>query len=162
MKGKIFCHPERSEGPRKQHHVPLGGLYVSSARFFVALRMTILMLVLFNISSASLVASTNQTTEKTFSATRKLKRGVVNMLISPGEVGKHMMREVEFAKPDYAKPFYGTFYGFFKGMGYGVARFGSGFIDFLTFPVPYIHGKESLFPLDPFTYEMTQKEVVGI
>ncbi|PIQ87594.1 MAG: hypothetical protein COV74_00065 [Candidatus Omnitrophica bacterium CG11_big_fil_rev_8_21_14_0_20_45_26] len=88
----------------------------------------------------------------------KLKRGIVNVLTSPGEIGKYALKTTLEAEPDYLGPVYGVFYGMPKGFGYGAVRFISGFIDFFTFYWEKPANWEPLIPVEPFTFKETSLE----
>lgn len=61
----------------------------------------------------------------------KLGRGIVNVLTGWVEIPKTIAKE--WRRTD---PFTGTVIGFFKGLGWGVARTLAGFYEVLSFPFP--------------------------
>ena len=90
----------------------------------------------------------------------KLKRGVLNALSAPAEIPKHMINTTTHTSPDYLGPIYGVFYGFPKGVGYGLVRLASGAIDTLSFPVSIPSGWGALIPLEPFTFDESRQSIL--
>lgn len=76
----------------------------------------------------------NSDIEKIFG---KLGRGVVNVLTGWVEIPKTIAKE--WRRTD---PFTGTIVGFFKGLGWGVARTLAGFYEVVSFPFPVPRGYE--------------------
>ena len=147
------------------------------APFFGAVLFTAVFLFPSQIDSLAEVVSSQQTTsvsEKTnqpaLSSVKtavskkprmwtKLGRGLKNIITSPLEIQKNMVREGMKADPDFFAPIYGVFYGFMKGTGLMVGRVVSGAVDVLTFPINFPKNWRPLLPIDSFSFEETRESL---
>ena len=91
---------------------------------------------------------------------QKLKRGLFNIAVCPGEILKYMVKATIDARPDWTGPFHGVFYGIPKGAAYGSVRLISGALDVLTFPVNLPRNGQSLAPIDTFSFDETKEAIL--
>ena len=95
-------------------------------------KIVLFLAILLAFSSAHAQASADYKLDANKALT-KFSRGVTNVATSPGEFLTQMPAAME-QSPDYLT---GTMMWIFRGIGYTIARAGTGLYDIATFPIPF-------------------------